>query len=214
MDSQEGRREPAVIKHMLCAKLDHVLCEGDHVTPGARAQMSLSQLLDITPWGSSFRFEWPGNPCRLRFWGCQRAALALVGCVREGQGPVDPCCAESGLRFLRGDPESHSQRAAPLPEPLFLPRVGLLPALSLFRTLRLCVCVCACAHLPVVGRGVNQPPPLRESQHHFSSFLRLSLCSPVFVLCLLKHKFWSLEPGCQLPQPLLHPASHMQTNRD
>lgn len=108
LDSQEGRREPAVVKHMLCAKLDHVLCEGGHVTPGARAQMNLSQLLDITPWGSSFRFEWPGNPRHLRFRGCQRAAMAPVGCVGEGQGPDDPCCAESGLRFLLWDPESHS----------------------------------------------------------------------------------------------------------
>ena len=34
--------------------------------------------------------------------------MAPVGCVGEGQGPDDPCCAESGLRFLLWDPESHS----------------------------------------------------------------------------------------------------------
>lgn len=145
MGSQEGRREPAVIMHLLCAKLDHVLCEGGHVTPGATAQMSWSQLLDITPWGSSFRFEWSGNPCHLRFQGCPRAALAPVGGAKEKDRVLMILAvAESGLRFLLWDPESHSERVAPLPEPgLLLPRVGLLPALALFRTLRLCVCVYA-----------------------------------------------------------------------
>lgn len=153
-------------------------------------------MLDITPWGSSFRFEWHGNPCHLGFWGCQRAALALVGRVGEGQGPVDPCCAESGLHFLLWDPESHSQRAAPLPEPLLLP--SWPASCPVFVPHTQAVCVCARAHLPVVGRGINQPPPLRESQHHFSSFLRLSLCSPVFVLCLLKH---SLVLRARMPTP-------------
>lgn len=100
VDSQEGRREPAVITHLLCAKLDHVLCEGGHVTPRARAQMSWSQLLDITPWGSSFRFECPGNPCHLRFQGVCGQPWHLWGVWEKDRVLMTLAVAESGLRFL------------------------------------------------------------------------------------------------------------------
>ena len=81
----------------------------------------------------------------LKVSGCPRAALAPVGGWEKGRVLMTLAVAESGLRFLLWDPESHSQSgsssgtrpAPPQSGPASCP--GFVPHTQ-------AVCVCARAH--------------------------------------------------------------------